>query len=157
MGSVQISPFVAATVSVFRDLLDTDISKGQPEAEGDSFISRGFTVLVGLTGGWEGWFLLDMSQQTACVLAGTMTGEEYNSVENDEVLYAGMEIANIISGNAITTLNNSQPGLNIRLAPPSVFAGQGMSMFNARLNSSSVLMESQAGPVKINVAAREGK
>lgn len=157
MTTVQIAPFVAATVSVFKDMLDTDITKGQPEPEGDSFISRGFTVMVGLTGGWEGWFLLDMSQETACIFAGNMTGESYDTAENEEVLYAGAEIANIISGNAITKINNAQPGLNIRLAPPSVFAGQGMSMFNARLNSSSVLMDSAAGPVKINVAAREGK
>jgi len=157
VSTVQIGPFVAATVNVFKDLLDTDIVKGQPEAEGDSFVSQGFTVLVGLTGGWEGWFLLDMSQQTACIFAGTMTGEEYNSLEEEEVLYAGAEIANIISGNAITVINNAQPGLNIRLAPPSIFAGQGMSMFNARLSSNSVLMQSNAGPVKINVTAREGK
>ncbi|NLW91474.1 MAG: chemotaxis protein CheX [Syntrophomonadaceae bacterium] len=157
MSIVQIAPFVAATVKVFKDMLETDIVKGQPEPEGDSFISRGFSVMVGLTGGWEGWFLLDMSQETACIFARAMTGEDYDTVENEEVLYAGAEIANIISGNAITTINNLQPGLNIRLAPPSVFAGQGMSMFNARLSSSSVLMESAAGPVKINVAAKEGK
>jgi len=157
LSTVQIGPFVGATVNVFRDMLDTEIAKGQPEPEGESFASRGFTVMVGLTGGWEGWFLLDMSQETACIFAGTMTGEEYSSIENEEVLYAGAEIANIISGNAITVINDAQPGLNIRLAPPSVFAGLGMSMFNARLSSSSVLMESKAGPVKINVAAREGK
>lgn len=157
MSTVQIAPFVGATVSVFKDMLDTEITKGQPEQEGDSFISRGFTVMVGLTGGWEGWFLLDMSQETACFVAQAMTGDTYNSVENEEVLYSGAEIANIISGNAITVINNQQPGLNVRLAPPSVFAGQGMSMFNARLSSCSVLMQSNAGPIKINVAAREGK
>ncbi len=156
-SSTQIAPFIVAAAGVFRDLFDMEIRNGQPQQEGDSFISQGFTVMVGLTDGWQGWFLLDMSQETIMKLAGIMTGETYSSLEDEEVLLAGAEIGNIISGNAITEINNKQKGLNIRLAPPSVFAGDGLNMFNVRLNSWSVLLDSDAGPIKINVAAREGK
>lgn len=153
----NIAPFVRASNNVFRQMLDMEIHKGQAESEGDSFQSQGFTVMVGLTGGWHGWFFLDMSQTTAMKLAHIMTGEEYETVENEEVLLAGAEIANIISGNAITDINNLHSGLNIRLTPPSVFAGEGMSMFNVRLNACSVLLETDAGNVKINVVMREAK
>jgi len=153
----NIAPFVRASNNVFRDMLDLNIHKGQAEAEGDSFISQGFTVMVGLSGGWEGWFFLDMSQETAITLASIMVGEEYNSIEEEEVLLAGAEIANIISGNAITDINNIHSGLNIRLTPPSIFAGEGMSMFNVRLNACSVILQTDIGSVKINVVMREGK
>jgi chemotaxis protein CheX len=99
---------------------------------------------------------VDMSQETIMKLAGIMTGETY-SLWKMRSIAGRSEIGNIISGNAITEINNKQKGLNIRLAPPSVFAGDGLNMFNVRLNSWSVLLDSDAGPIKINVAAREGK
>lgn len=156
-NSVPIAPFVSATVGVFRDMFDIQISQGQAQPEGDTFLSQGFTVIVGLTGGMEGWFILDMIQETALKLAEIICGESYNSVEHEEVLLTGAEVGNIISGNAITVINNQRPGLNCRLTPPSVFTGQEMSMFNVRLNACSVLMQCSAGSVKINVVAREGK
>ncbi|MGE5396898.1 MAG: chemotaxis protein CheX [Chitinophagales bacterium] len=155
-GSHMVA-FIRAAVNVFKEMLDLAISKGTPANEGDFFDSQGFTVIVGLTDGWRGRFILDMSQETAIKLATRLTGEDYASVADEEVLLAGAEIGNIISGNAITDINNSKHGLNIRLAPPSVFAGQGMSMFNLRLSSWSVFMETEVGTIKINVAVEEGK
>ncbi len=152
-----IAPFVRASNHVFKQLLDLNINKGQAEPEGDNFVSQGFTVMVGLTGGWQGWFFLDMSQDTAIKLAGLMTGEAYDNVNNEEVLLAGAEIANIISGNALTDINNLNSGVSIRLTPPSVFAGEGMSMFNVRLNACSVLLQTDAGNIKINVVMKEAK
>lgn len=152
-----MAPFVRASNHVFKQLLDLNIHKGQAEPEGDSFVSQGFTVMVGLTGGWQGWFFLDMSQDTAIKLAGLMTGEAYDNVDNEEVLLAGAEIANIISGNALTDINNLNSGVSIRLTPPSVFAGEGMSMFNVRLNACSVLLQTDAGNIKINVVMKEAK
>lgn len=155
--SKTMAPFVRASNNVLKQMLDLDVHKGQAESEGDSFISQGFTVMVGITGGWHGWFFLDMSQETAMKLAQIMTGEDYDTVENEEVLLAGAEMANIISGNAITDINNLQSGLNIRLTPPSVFAGEGMSMFNVRLSACSVILQTDAGNIKINVVMKEGK
>jgi len=150
-----LAPFIRASNSVFKQMFDLEISKGQVQSEGDTFISQGFTVMVGLTGKWNGWFFLDMTQATAIKLAQIMTGEEYDTAANEEVLLAGGEVANIISGNAITDINNLQPGLNIRLSPPSIFTGEGMSMFNVRLNACSVLFQTEAGNIKINVVMKE--
>lgn len=152
--STTIAPFVRASNNIFKEMLDLNIHKGQVEAEGDSFISQGFTVMVGLTGGWEGWFFLDMSQETAIKMAGLMVGEDYHSVEEEEVLLAGAEIANIIGGNAITDINNIHSGLNIRLTPPSVFAGDNMSMFNIKLNACSILLQSDIGNIKLNMVMK---
>jgi chemotaxis protein CheX len=152
-----MASFVRAANNVFKQMLDLGINKGQAESEGDSFISQGFTVMIGLTGAWQGWFFLDMSQDTAVKLAGIMTGEEYETVESEEVLLAGAEMGNIICGNAITDINSIHSGLNIRLTPPSVFAGEGMSMFNVRLNACSVILQTDAGTIKLNVVMREAK
>lgn len=155
--NAYVAPFLKSTARVFKDLLDLKVSSGQAEQEGQSFFSQGFTVIVGFTGGWRGWFFLDMNQSTAILLAGNMTGEEYDSVQNEDVLLAGAELGNIISGNAITEVNNIHPGLNIRLTPPSIFAGDDLSMFNLKLNSWSVRVQTAAGDVKINVVVEEGK
>jgi len=155
--SIYMAPFIRATVDVFKEMLDLTVTRGQPETEGDSFASRGFTVIVGFTGGARGRFFLDMARETAVKLARSMTGEDYQSFADEEVLLCGAELGNIVSGRAITHINNHQPGLNIRLTPPSVFAGEALSMFNVRLSSWSVVMETEAGPVKINVAVEEGK
>lgn len=149
--------FIKATVNVFKEMLDLNISNGQVENEGEGFQSQGLTVMVGFCGGWRGWFFLDMSQETALKLTEILIGERYDTVAEENVLLSGAEVGNIISGNAITSINNNQPGLNIRLTPPSVFAGDQMSLFNVRLSARSVIMQTQAGTVKINVVAEEGK
>ncbi|MEN6349061.1 MAG: chemotaxis protein CheX [Syntrophomonas sp.] len=157
MGTSHIAPFVRNSVKILKDMLDLEVKSGATENEGDAFKSNGFSVIVGFTGGWRGRFFLDMSQQTAIQMATILTGEEYQSVADEEVLLSGAEIGNIISGNAITDINNTMPGLNLRLTPPSVFAGDALSMFNVRLNSCSVIIETSAGQIKINVAVEEGK
>lgn len=149
--------FIKSTVNVFKEMMDLTVNSGQIKDEGEGFQSQGLTVMVGFTGGWRGWFFLDMSQSTALKLTDLLIGEQYSSVAEEEVLLSGAEVGNIISGNAITAINNSQPGLNIRLTPPSVFAGEDMSLFNVRLSTRSVIMETEAGTIKINVAAEEGK
>ena len=156
-ANARIIQFIKATNTVFKDMLDLTVSSGQTENEGDSFISRGVTTIVGFTGGWKGLFFLDMSQETAMKLATILTGEDYQSVAEEEVLLSCAEVGNIISGNATTAVNNAQPGLNIRLTPPSVFVGEDMSIFNVRLSSWSVLMQTDAGAIKINVAVEEVK
>lgn len=153
----QMPIFIKSTVNVFKEMLNLSIGNGQVENEGEGFMSQGLTVMVGFCGGWRGWFFLDMSQTTALKLTEILIGELYDTVAEEEVLLSGAEIGNIISGNAITSINNSQPGLNIRLTPPSVFAGENMSLFNVRLSTRSVIMETEAGTIKINVAAEEGK
>lgn len=149
--------FVKATANVFQDMLGLAITGGEPEDEGDFFKSYGLTVIVGFTGGWRGRFFLDMSQETAIKMAGMLTGEEYQSAAEEEVLLSGAEVGNIISGHAITVINNAIPGLNIRLTPPSVFAGDDLSMFNVRLSSWSVVMKTDIGQIKINVASEARK
>ncbi len=149
--------FIKSTVNVFKEMLDLSVTSGQVQDEGEGFLSQGFTVMVGFTGGWRGWFFLDMNQQTALKLTEILIAEQYDNVAEEEVLLSGAEVGNIISGNAITSVNNSQPGLNIRLTPPSVFAGEGMSLYNVRLSTRSVVMQTEAGTIKINVAAEEGK
>ncbi len=149
--------FIKSTVNVFKEMLDLSISSGQVANEGEGFLSQGLTVMVGFCGGWRGWFFLDMSQTAALKLTEILIGEQYETVAEEEVLLSAAELGNIISGNAISSINNSQPGLNIRLTPPSVFAGEEMSLFNVRLSTRSVIMQTEVGTIKINVAAEEGK
>jgi chemotaxis protein CheX len=150
--SAQLAPFVKATIKNLKDMLGFEVNTGGMEPEPDEFTSQGYTVLVGFTGGWKGRLILDMPGETAIKMASAMTGEPYSSAGDEEVLLSGAELGNIIGGNAITEINNSQPGLQIRLTPPSVFTGMGMTMFNARVNSSSLVVNTDVGPVKVNVA-----
>lgn len=151
-----LAPFSLAATDVLKEMLDLDITGSETKSEGDLFVSQGFVVVVGFTGGWKGRFFLDMSGETAMQMASLLTGDDYETVAHEEVIMSGAEVGNIISGNAITDINNSQPGLNIRLTPPSVFAGDGISMFNVRLSSSSAFMQTNIGTIKINVAIEEG-
>jgi chemotaxis protein CheX len=152
-----MTPFIRAAIKVCKEMLDLSVTGAHTENEGDSFISQGFVVIVGFTGGWRGRFFLDMPHATAIKMAEILTGEEYQSVNEEDVLLCGAEIGNIISGNAITDVNNTQAGLNIRLTPPSVFAGEDVSLFNVHLSSWSVLMQTEAGEIKINLAVEEAK
>ena len=113
------------------------------------FKSKGITIVVGIIGKFSGRMLIDLSQDTADKLVTTILRKEPKN--NDEVVSALAEIANIISGNACSILNRKSKPLGLRVAPPSVLSGDNVTVSPSDFNTTTVLAETDFGEILINV------
>ena len=105
-----INPFVEAAFNVLKEVLNTEIKRGELYLKSTSQPVLGVATIIGLAGDVEGRVLLDMSKETALGIASEMNMEEL--AEFDELGKATItELANMITGQAITKLH--ELGLNL--------------------------------------------
>lgn len=147
-----INPFVESAFSVLKEVLQTDIERGELYLKATSQPVLGVAAIIGLTGDVEGRVLLDMSQATAHEIASAMNGEELEKF--DELAKATIaELANMITGQAVTKLH--EIGFNFDLSPPSLITGDNMVVTDAGVEALIVPLELSQGKLEINVAVRE--
>ncbi|HOK40134.1 MAG TPA: chemotaxis protein CheX [bacterium] len=155
MKTEYVVPFVEAAISVLKDMcMITDIKRGQLNAKNDAVVTRGVAPLIGVTGQISGRVVYDMDTRTALKLASIMNGETF-SEWNEFVESTIEEFANIVTGQALTGLNNK--GIKVDLTPPVLFTGQNMKIANTKMMTLIVPLELSIGRIEINVSLQENK
>jgi chemotaxis protein CheX len=106
-----IQPFINAADAVLAETLQCQTSIGDVNMEEEAYRRKGTAVLIGI----EGRVILDSDGKTASAIAGALAGEPV--AESDQVVKDTMfELANLIIGNAVTTLNDE--GFRFKIEPP---------------------------------------
>jgi chemotaxis protein CheX len=147
-----INPFVEAAFNVLKEVLNTDIKRGELYLKSTTMPVLGVAALVGLAGDVEGRVMFDMTKQTALAVASTMNGEQLSSL--DELAKATItELANMITAQAVTKLHDL--GFRFDLTPPALFTGDNMEVSDHEVEALIVPMETPQGEIEINVAIRE--
>ncbi|MDR1306509.1 MAG: chemotaxis protein CheX [Treponema sp.] len=148
-----INPFVEAAFNVLKEVLNTDVTRGDLYLKSTTMSIMGVAALVGLAGDVEGRVLFDMPKATALSVAGAMNGEEFTQL--DELAKATItELANMITAQAVTKLHDL--GFKFDLTPPALFSGENMEISNQEVEALIVPMElGPHGKIEINVAIRE--
>ena len=148
-----INPFVESAFDVLKEVLDTDVERGDLYLKSTTMSIMGVAVLVGLAGDVEGRVLFDMTKKTAISIAGAMNGEVFT--ELDEMAKATIqELANMITAQAVTKLHDL--GFKFDLTPPAMFSGENMEISNHEVEALIVPMNlGSNGEIEINVAIRE--
>jgi chemotaxis protein CheX len=148
-----INPFVEAAFGVLKEVLNTDVKRGDLYLKSTTMSIMGVAALVGLAGDVEGRVLFDMTKETALSVAGTMNGEQFTQL--DELAKATItELANMITAQAVTKLHDL--GFKFDLTPPALFSGENMEISNREVEALIVPMEiANTGKIEINVAVRE--
>ena len=152
-----INPFVEAAFNVLKEVLNTDIKRGDLYLKSSTMQIQGVAALVGLAGDVEGRVLFDMTKSTALAVASGMNGEEMKVV--DEMVKATLtELANMITAQAVTKLHDL--GFKFDLTPPALFTGDNMEISN-NLEVEALIVPMEIGPggkdgkIEINVVIRE--
>jgi chemotaxis protein CheX len=152
-----INPFVEAAFGVLKEVLNTDIKRGDLYLKNSSMSIMGVAALVGLAGGVEGRVLFDMTKETALNVASAMNMEEMKVL--DELVKATItELANMITARAVTKLHDL--GFKFDLTPPALFSGENMEISN-NLDVEALIVPMELGPagklgkIEINVVIRE--
>ena len=152
-----INPFVEAAFNVLKEVLQTDVKRGDLFLKSTTMQIQGVAALVGLAGDVEGRVLFDMTKDTALSVASSMNGEEMK-VMDDMVKATITELANMITAQAVTKLHDL--GFKFDLTPPALFTGDNMEISN-NLEVEALIVPMQLGPggkdgrLEINVVIRE--
>jgi chemotaxis protein CheX len=148
-----INPFVEAAFNVLKEVMATDVKRGDLYLKSTTMSIMGVAALVGLAGDVEGRVLFDMTKDTALNIAGAMNGEKFTQL--DELAIATIqELANMITALAVTKLHDL--GFKFDLTPPALFSGENMEISNHEVEALIVPMElGPNGKIEINVAIRE--
>ncbi|MCX7747657.1 MAG: chemotaxis protein CheX [Clostridia bacterium] len=152
MDSRLQQPFQGSVKQILSQMAGIDVQKnGEVFEECDDIVSYGISSIIAFAGKIKGRLLLDMDQNLALKIAQNITGDVYPSVKEQMVMAVISELNNIISGDAITVLNN-QFSLSLRLAPPIVFTGKDIIICIPKISSTSVNYETEFGHLKVNIA-----
>jgi chemotaxis protein CheX len=152
-----INPFVEAAFNVLKEVLNTDVKRGDLYLKSSTMSIMGVAALVGLAGDVEGRVLFDMTKETALFVASAMNGEDMKTL--DEMVKATItELANMITAQAVTKLHDL--GFKFDLTPPALFTGENMEISNTlEVEALIVPMElgagGKSGKIEINVVIRE--
>jgi chemotaxis protein CheX len=127
------------------------IASGAPAAE-----SRGVTSVIRLSGDMEGRVLIDMDRRTAQAVASCMNRTEVEP-GNDMVVSTINELANIISGQAVTELMNRK--CRLKISSPKVFTGSLNHESDGFDESVRLDFETELGDIvlEIDVNSRRGR
>ncbi len=151
-----INPFVESAYNVLKEVLNTEVNRGELYLKSTSMPVLGVAAVVGLAGDVEGRVLFDMTKETAVHIASSMLeGMEMEKVDElDDMGKATItELANMIAGQSVTKLHNL--GFKFDLTPPAIFTGENMEVSDTGVEALIVPMEVPQGKIEINVAIRE--
>jgi len=150
-----INPFVESAFNIIKEVLHTDVKRGEIYLKPTSMTIMGVAALVGLAGDVEGRVLFDMTKDTALHVAGAMNDQKFTNL--DELAKATIqELANMITAQAVTKLH--ELGFKFDLTPPALFTGDNMEVSTnlGEVEALIVPMELGAnGKIEVNVAIRE--
>lgn len=150
-----INPFVESAYNVLKEVMNSEVKRGEIYLKPTSMAIMGVAALVGLAGDVEGRVLFDMTKDTALKVSGAMNQEEFTVL--DELAKATIqELANMITAQAVTKLHDI--GFKFDLTPPALFTGDNMEVSSAlgEVEALIVPMEmGSRGKIEVNVAIRE--
>jgi DNA-binding NarL/FixJ family response regulator len=156
LDSIYSSIFKQALLDVFNRT-----TKTVPEITDESNInvekySEGISIVMGVIGKYSGRAIFDMSFETANNLAKVLLKRDPK--DNNEILNVMSELSNMAAGNACSMINKKNKIFGLRVAPPTTFHGESISISKAELEAIySAVAKTQFGEVSISIGFGRGE
>ncbi|MCY6371644.1 response regulator [Clostridium ganghwense] len=148
---------------VFKESLSDNLNRltktipsyGNETKSNDAESSRGISAVVGVIGKCSGRMIIDLSYETAKNMAEVVLRRE---VENIDACLAMIgEFANIVAGNACSTLNRKNKIFGLRVAPPTIFHGKSLNISKTSLKTTSIIAKTDFGEIYLNIGFKRGE
>lgn len=146
-----IQPFINAADAVLAEMLQCSTSIGDLSMENEVYRRKGVAALVNITGDIEGRVILDLEGPTAAGIATRLAGTKVEE-SDDMVRETVSEIANLVIGNAVTSLNDE--GFRFKIHPPELHSSESGIPGNEDTEALVMCFNTPAGSVFLNVAMR---
>ena len=136
-------------------------TKTVPEITDESNINvekniEGISIVMGVIGKYSGRAIFDMSFETANNLAKVLLRRDPKS--NEEILNVMSELSNMAAGNACSMINKKNKIFGLRVAPPTTFHGESISISKAELDAVySAVAKTQFGDVSMSIGFGRGE
>jgi chemotaxis protein CheX len=148
-----IQPFINAADAVLAQGLQSPMSIGNLSMEQEAYRRRGVAAQVSLTGDIEGRIVFDLDHDTAVKVASHFAGGSVTASE-DLVRETVCELANQVTGNAVTTLNDQ--GFHFRVHPPVLLTSEHGPTSTEDTEAVVISFETARGSMFMNIALRYG-
>ena len=150
--------------SIFKQaLLDVinRTTKTVPEITNESNVNvekniEGISIIMGVIGKYSGRAIFDMSFETASNLAKALLKRDPKN--NDEILNVMSELSNMAAGNACSMINKKNKLFGLRVAPPTTFHGESISISKAELEAIyAAVAKTQFGDLSMSIGFGRGE
>ncbi len=144
-----IDPFVTTTIRVLDSTIRGAVRKGDVTVLEGERIKGDVAVRMRISGDVEGDIILSMDTATALKVSTALLGEVFASVtpQSEDAL---MELANMITGNAVSVLNDQ--GFDFSVSPPAVIRKKDLGEPSREVESLQIPLFSDCGEMTMNVA-----
>jgi chemotaxis protein CheX len=146
-----IQPFINSADAVLAQSMQSETRIGDVSMEEEAYRRKGVAALVEIAGDIEGRIILDTDAATAMQIAKHLAGGDIEPSDG-LVRETVCELANMVIGNAVTSLNDQ--GFRFKISPPAAHtAEQGLS---GSEDTEALVMcfETAKGSVFMNIAMR---
>lgn len=144
-----IQPFISAADAVLAQSLDGPTTVADLSMEEEGYRRKGVAAVITIRGEIEGRVILDMDPATAMRVASTLAGGEME--ESEQVVRETVcELANMVIGNAVTSLNDS--GCQFKVFPPEVHRGEDPMRGSAETEAVAIYFETPVGRIYLNIS-----
>ena len=146
-----IQPFINAADCVLAETLSCATRITDVSMEEETYRKKGLAAEVAISGDIEGRVIFDMLPPTAAKVASHLAGSEVP--ETDEMVRETVcEIANLVIGNAVTSLNDQ--GFRFKIHPPEIHSNEQGLAGNEDTEALVMCFDTPAGDVFMNIAMR---
>ena len=146
-----IQPFINAADAVLAQTLHCPTRIGDVSMEQEAYRCKGVASLVTINGDIEGRIIFDIDPKTAAKVASTLAGSAMEA--NDDVARETVcELANMVIGSAITTLNDQ--GFHFKIQPPVVHMAEMGEESHEDEEALVMCFDTGNGNVFMNIALR---
>ena len=144
-----IQPFISAADAVLAQSLNGPTTVADLSMEEEGYRRKGVAALIAIRGEIEGRVILDMDSATAMRVAQALAGGEME--ESEQVVRETVcELANMVIGNAVTTLNDS--GCQFKVHPPEMHTSDDFIRGSTDTEALAIYFETPAGRVFLNIS-----
>jgi len=146
-----IQPFINAADAVLAQGLQCSVSMANLTMEQEAYRRKGVAALIWITGDIEGRMVIDLDPETAVRVASCFAGAELPE-SDDLVRETVCELANQVTGNAVTALNDQ--GFHFRVHPPVLHTSEHGTTSSEDTEALVICFETASGSVFMNIALR---
>ena len=149
-----IQPFINAADAVLSETLKCNTRIGDVNMDEEIYRRKGMATLIVIHGDIEGRVILDLDRTTATAIASALVGSEIGPEDAavDETIF---ELANLVIGNAVTTLNDD--GFRFKIAPPQPHTAETGMGGTEDTEALVMAFDVPNGTVYMNIAMRYNK
>jgi chemotaxis protein CheX len=144
-----IQPFIGSLDAVLAEMMKAPATIADLTMEEDGYRRKGTAAVVSFTGQIEGRIILDMDPAAAACVAGVLAGGEVDPGE-PIVSEAVCELANMVTGNAVTQLNDR--GFRFKVLPPEILNEEQCAKAGQDSEATILSFQTPQGTVHLNIA-----